>query len=409
LAWATVTGLVACRNVLSIDEKHLVDGTSPSKADAGGPSTFDGSVHVRTRGFSGDPLARAHYGVDASPDSNDIADGGDDGSSASGGDAGDAGRWIVSTFIGNPQVAGTADGVGTDALVQSPWGLAVAGDHLYVQSWPGITRDVQISTAQTATLANEGAASGSVVLGGVLFITDWWNNSVWRLDLTTKAFALFAGSGLHTGSGAAGRVDATGTQARFSSPYGITTDGTWLYVTDVSATIRKIDPTNANVTTLVGAAYSIGSTNGSFAQTRFYYPVAIAYEDGKLYVTDTGNHDIRVIDLNAKTVSKLAGSGATGSDDGVGAAATFHWPYGVVPDGHGHLFITDNFANVIRKITIATAAVETIAGIVDATGHADGPGDGALFSSPQGIAIDAAGTLFVTEYGNHNVRKLVRQ
>ena len=97
------------------------------------------------------------------------------------------------------------------------------------------------------------------------------------------------------GGTTSGSDDGTGTSARFSSPIGITSDGTNLYVTDSgNHTIRKID-FNGEVTTIVGAG-SIGADDGFKTSAKFYYPRGITTDGKNLYVTDYGNHTIRIIE-----------------------------------------------------------------------------------------------------------------
>ena len=102
-------------------------------------------------------------------------------------------------------------------------------------------------------------------------------------------------------------------------------------------------------------------------------------------------------------VSTVAGSGAKGSDDGQGTAATLIYPNGVAHDRHGNTFISEDGSHRIRKMAPG-GAVTTYAG--STKGHQDGPGDHAQFNEPCGMACDAAGNLFVADCGNHRIRMI---
>ena len=97
-------------------------------------------------------------------------------------------------------------------------------------------------------------------------------------------------------AGTSGSTDATGSAALFNYPYGITTDGTNLYVAGMfNLTIRKIVISPGVVTTLAGTAGSFGSTDGTGAAARFNTPFGITTDGTTLYVADTGNNTIRKI------------------------------------------------------------------------------------------------------------------
>jgi DNA-binding beta-propeller fold protein YncE len=93
------------------------------------------------------------------------------------------------------------------------------------------------------------------------------------------------------------------------------------------------------------------------------------------------------------------------SVDGVGSAARFAYPTGVVADRRGNLFIVDQAGSVIRKVTPA-GEVSTFAGAAQEKGRNDGPGRDARFNVPHGIAIDSADDLFVADTGNGLIRKI---
>ncbi len=205
------------------------------------------------------------------------------------------------------------------------------------------------------------------------------------------------------GSGSLGSFDGTGAAARFSSPEGITTDGTHLYVADTNNhKIRKIEIATGVVTTLAGS-YSYGSADGIGLAASFDLPTGITTDGTHLYVADAFNKKIRKIEVATSVVTTLAGSGSSESIDGTGAAASFNRPTGITTDGT-HLYVTDKYGNKIRKIVIATGVVTTIAGS-GSQGSADGTGAAAKFNYPSNITTDGA-HLYVADSRNHKIRKI---
>ncbi|MCI1187805.1 hypothetical protein MON38_10270 [Hymenobacter sp. DH14] len=204
-----------------------------------------------------------------------------------------------------------------------------------------------------------------------------------------------------------GNADGPGSEALFAYPMGLAlaADGTLYVVDDENMTVRKIMPTGV-VTTVAGVAGSRGSADGLGAAARFYHPVGVAIDaSGTLYVTDADNFTLRKISSTG-TVTTLAGvAGAKGSADGPAAAARFNLPHGVAVDAAGTVYVADTENHTIRKITPA-GSVTTLAGMARQKGSADGAGPAARFYHPVGVAVDAAGNVYVADNGNHAIRKV---
>jgi gliding motility-associated-like protein len=211
------------------------------------------------------------------------------------------------------------------------------------------------------------------------------------------------------GDGMSGYKDGAGTGAEFNTPLGLTIDASGnLYVADeLNERIRKITP--GGVVTTVAGNGSRQSADGGAAAAAFSDPSGLVFDNaGNLYITDAGSSRIREISA-AGVVTTLAGSGtSTGSADGPGNVATFNGPYGITIDKAGNLFVSDRFNNEIRKITPA-GLVSTFAGntaLGPAGGSTDGVGTAASFSDPTGLVFDASGDLFVADRYNHKIRKI---
>lgn len=192
-------------------------------------------------------------------------------------------------------------------------------------------------------------------------------------------------------------VAADTTQARFNQPMGIARDSSGnLYVADSgNHTIRKIFATGG-VTTLAGAAGSSGSNDGAGPAARFSALKGITVDgSGNVYAVD--NSAIRKISP-AGLVTTLAGiAGELGDADGAGSAARFRHPWGITVDAAGNLYVADTENFLVRRITSA-GAVTTFAGTRGMRGRADGSTASATFLGPMGVAIDAGGNLYLTDW-----------
>ena len=204
-----------------------------------------------------------------------------------------------------------------------------------------------------------------------------------------------------------GVMDGTGAAARFNGPAGLAVDGLGnVYVADGSNhVIRKVSSAGV-VTTLAGTAGAPGSADGSSTVARFSGPSAVALSPlGIVYVADTYNHTIRAI-LPDGTVSTVAGlAGSSGYADGTGTAARFSFPSGIAYTPEGHLIVTDTFNHTVRKV-LTTGVVTTLAGSPGSQGSVSGTGAAARFSLPTGVAIDAAGVVYITDAGSHVIRRM---
>jgi sugar lactone lactonase YvrE len=206
--------------------------------------------------------------------------------------------------------------------------------------------------------------------------------------------------------GGAGWVDGTLAAAHFADPWTFAGDGQGhLYVVDGNA-IRAIDMVAGSVTTLAGAVNEVGGADGPGPQARFNQPSGLAYRGGEIYLTDTENHTIRKIDLSSGLVSTIAGHSPPGTVDGIGTAAAFDEPEGLVVDANGNLFIADTDNDTIREMNLASGQVTTVAGTAGSIGMADGVGAAALFSKPKAMAFDGSGQLYVCDSANQSIRKI---
>jgi sugar lactone lactonase YvrE len=214
---------------------------------------------------------------------------------------------------------------------------------------------------------------------------------------------------------AAGVADGAATGATFNNMQSITTDGTNLYVADANNNkIRQIVIATGVVSSLTGTANTavpLGATDGPAASASFAGPYGITTDGTNLYVFDMLNNKVRKIVISSGVVSSLTGTANTvatfGATDGPAASASFNVPYGITSDG-ANLYLADTYNNKIRKIAIATGDVSSLTGAANTTGVAganDGAGATAAFNLPSGITSDGV-SLYVIDINNGTIRKI---
>ena len=192
------------------------------------------------------------------------------------------------------------------------------------------------------------------------------------------------------------------------SPYALAMDGNGnVVVSDwANSQIYSITPAGLQ-TNLVGGAGTGWFNNGPAASADFYNPHGVAVDaTGNIYVADTYNHLIRLVTPDGMVSTYAGQPGVYGSANGPAESATFNQPYEVAVDAAGNVYVVDYGNSVIRKITQATGVVSTFAGSAGYIGHTDGPGASARFSLPEGIAIDGSGNLYVADTQNCLIRKI---
>lgn len=192
------------------------------------------------------------------------------------------------------------------------------------------------------------------LIGRKLYIAMAGPHQIWQLDLDRGKLSVFAGSGVEA------RADGTREEAAFAQPSGLATDGRTLYVADSESNIiRAIDlATDGRVRTLAGGdLFDFGDRDGRGDEARFQHPLGIAYRDGALYIADTYNHKIRRLDPLTRTVTTFAGTGRPGHDDG--RRPSFYEPGGLSV-ASDKIYVADTNNHAVRVIDLRNAQTSTL-------------------------------------------------
>jgi streptogramin lyase len=324
-------------------------------------------------------------------------------------------RYSDTIIIKGSDSAGFVNGTGAAARFNHPFGLALdksgnlyvadQGNELIRMMTPGAVVSTLAGTVSITGFINgaDSLASFNKPFGvaadssGNVYVADAGNNVI-RLINPSGMVSTFAGTG------AAGATNGTDTST-FNSPLGVAVDKIGnVYVADYeNDLIRKISPVGV-VSTIAGKRGVAGAADGLDSAARFHLPESLAVDAaGNVYVADNGNNLIRKI-TPAGMVSTLAGSGTAGFADGSGASASFNSPFGIAVDAAGNVYVADSGNNRIRKITPA-GTVSTFAGS-GAKGANNATGPAATFNTPSGVAVDAVGNVYVADENNNLIRKI---
>jgi DNA-binding beta-propeller fold protein YncE len=231
----------------------------------------------------------------------------------------DLARGMVETVLGNGQQARTLNvpGYGRAVSLNSPWALYRHGSALYM------------------------AMAGS--------------HQVWRADLTTGYAEPFAGSGREAW------VDDTYSDAAFGQPSGLTGDGQRLYVADTEDNALRelsLDPDGVTTTAAGGGLFTFGDRDGAGQIVKLQHPQGVAASRGRVFIADTYNHKIKQYDPVSGRVDTLAGTGTSGYRDGTLDRALFDEPSGLSAGGD-KLYVADTNNHRVRVIDLAAGGVST--------------------------------------------------
>ncbi|HSP64260.1 MAG TPA: thioredoxin-like domain-containing protein [Pyrinomonadaceae bacterium] len=192
------------------------------------------------------------------------------------------------------------------------------------------------------------------LVGRTLYIAMAGPHQIWQLDLDKQQVSTFAGSGREA------RMDGAPADSAFAQPSALAADGQTLYVSDAEANIiRAIDlRPNGRVRTLVGGnLFDFGDEDGTGDNVRLQHPLGLARWNGNLLIADTYNHRIKLLDPSARSVKHFVGSGKPGQADG--AKSSFYEPGGLSVAGD-RLYVADTNNHAIRVVDLKTKETKTL-------------------------------------------------
>jgi sugar lactone lactonase YvrE len=261
--------------------------------------------------------------------------------------------------------AGLLDGNGRDAAFNNPQGLALVSDFLYVADCGNhALRRIDLQTQDIQTIVGDGTI-GDIYAGeftdpasvrlnsprdlcyqdGILYVAMAGQHQLWKLRLTDNVLSVLAGSG------SIGLQDGRADEARFAQPCSIAIDDYRIYSCDAeSSAIRMLRTTGGQVSTLIGQGLSVsGDVDSGWSKALLQHPQGIAIDTQRqlLYVADTYNNKIKVMDFELDSISSLDAGDGLDEPDGLSLFDNTLW-------------IANTNAHEIRKLNLLTHEVEVL-------------------------------------------------
>jgi DNA-binding beta-propeller fold protein YncE len=292
---------------------------------------------------------------------------------------------------------GSEDGAFSAAQFNHPEGTALAGECLYVADTENhLVRKVDLENQRVVTIAGTGQQANPDVavlqaregfagkpLGvalnspwalliseGDLYVAMAGAHQIWRMPLDESRIGPYAGNGREDVVNGSPTVRVGLAPSSFAQPTGLSWDGKLMYITDCEgSSVRSLPPlgNSGSVLTVVGTAaldqpvrlFTCGDVDGQPGTARLQHCMDAAYGDGQLYIADTYNHKIKVIDLKTRNCQTLAGNGKPGEQDGAAKSAEFFEPTGL-SYANARLYVADTNNHRIRVIDLVHQQVSTL-------------------------------------------------
>ena len=330
----------------------------------------------------------------------------------------------ITTVAGANAVGLAGDGgAAVKAAMNSPYSVALdsSGNIFIADYGNNRIRRVDNTSGNISTIAGtnnigfagDGSAAANAILhlptgvaldsSGNVYFADSLNNRIRKIAGTT--ISTVAGNGGVSSSG----DGFPASSAQLNTPLGVAVDAAGnLYIADsLNNAIRKVSASGVMSTFAGNSVPGSSGDGGAPTAAQLNGPRGVAVDAaGNVYVADTLNHKVRII--AGGVINTFAGSGTAGfSGDGAAAAsAALNAPFGVAVDGAGNVYIAEFGNNRVRKVD-SKGIITTVAGTgVSAYGGDGGPALSAQLNGPQGVAVDSAGNLYIADTENNRVRRV---
>ncbi len=305
------------------------------------------------------------------------------------------------TYTVSASYGGTSTYGSSSSTTSSGYIFTVAGTGTY-----GNTVTIAGLPATTAEFANPfGVAVGPA---GTIYIADTFNNQIDYVSPNTGVVKVLAGTGTY------GDVDGSALSAEFADPRGIALDAplNLLFIADRdNNVIRELNLATGMVSTVAGTGtYGNGGTNIAATSADLASPTAVAVGPTglNLYIADTFNNEVRQVNLTTGIITTIAGTGTAGytGNNGLATSAELYDPSGLAVSAAGNVYISDSDNEVVRQVNAGTQVITTIAGTgtFGYTGD-NGAATSAELATPYGLALNSAGTaLYIADRDNNAIR-----
>jgi sugar lactone lactonase YvrE len=341
-----------------------------------------------------------------------------------------AGNHIIQTVAGNgTQGFGGDGGVATSAELFDPYGVCVDGSgNIFIADTDNHRiREVTSGTGTIQTVAGNGTpgftGDGGLATGaelrqpsgvsvdgaGNIYIADDGNQRIRKVTAGNHIIQTVAGNGTQ-GFGGDGGV---ATSAELDDPLGVFIDGTGnIFIVDTANfRVREVASATGIIQTAAGnGTYGFSGDGGAATSAELDFPSGVFVDAaGNIFFADSSNNRVREVVAATGLIETVAGNGAFGfsGDGGVATSAQLDQPEGVFVDHSGNIFISDSLNNRIREVVAGTGIIQTVAGNGTAGFNGDGgPATSAELNKPEGIFVDGAGNIFISDAANQRIRKV---
>jgi ribosomal protein S11 len=323
---------------------------------------------------------------------------------------------IITTIAGNGTAGYTGDGsLAGNAELNMPFDIASdsSGNVYIADANNNVIRKLTASTGNISTVAGSGLGGDGVAADpyGNFFVANTGYNRVLVGIPGSSGYSIYLWAGNINGTAGYSGDGGTAPNALLHGPQGVAVDSSDnVYIADTTNNrIRKVTYSTDIISTIAGngtAGYTGDGNTATSAELNNPYGVAMD-TSGNIYIADTYNNRIRKVTTSTGKISTIAGNGTAGflGDNGAATGAEVYLPTGVAVDASGNVYIADYGNNRVRKVTVSTGVISTVAG--NGTGGFSGDNSSATSAElyrPAGVALDSSGNLYIADAYNNRVR-----